>query len=128
IRMIMPRGTALALVVLLAACGGSPAPAASGTAAQITTYQGADRQQVLEAGAKKEGTMTWYTSLAGDIVDGLANGFKQKYGVQVDVFRGAENELITRATQEAQAGKYVFDVLESPISAGEIMGEAKLLG
>jgi iron(III) transport system substrate-binding protein len=118
---------------LLTACGGSAAPALSGSGAasagpaNIATYQGADRQQILEAGAKKEGAVTWYTSLAGDIIDSLANTFKQKYGVQVDVYRGTENEIITRVTQEAQAGKNVMDVVESPITTGEILGEAKLL-
>src|SRR5690349_19787110 len=64
----------LLALVLLAACGGSQAAgspaqsAASGaksgvptTATEIARYQGADRQQILEAGAKKEGTLTWYT-------------------------------------------------------------------
>jgi len=62
---------------------------------------------MLEAGAKKEGSLTWYTSLAGDIVDALANGFKQKYGIQVDVFRAAEDQLITKAPQEAQANNAI---------------------
>jgi iron(III) transport system substrate-binding protein len=129
-------GSFLASGLLLAACGGgsaASAPPAAGsggapsTPAQIATYQASDRQQVLEAGAKKEGTMTWYTSLAGDVVDNLANGFKQKYGVQVDVFRAAEDQLTTKATQEAQAGKQVFDVLESPPAAGAILGDSKIL-
>src|SRR5690348_16454948 len=128
---------ALASALLLAACGGgsaAPAPAASSAAAgapttpaQLAAYQGADRQQILEAGAKKEGTMTWYTALAGDVIEGLTNGFKQKYGVQVDVFRAAEDELTTKATQEAQAGKQVFDVIESPPAPGEILLEGKVV-
>ncbi|HEX6511050.1 MAG TPA: extracellular solute-binding protein [Chloroflexota bacterium] len=126
----------LSAALLLAACGGSAQPfASSGAAAsggamtpvQLAAYKGADRQQLLEGGAKKEGTLTWYTSLAGDVLDHLTGAFKQKYGIQVDVFRAAADQLITKATQEAQAGKNVMDVLESPPSTGAIMGEAKLL-
>ncbi|HLQ35821.1 MAG TPA: extracellular solute-binding protein [Chloroflexota bacterium] len=122
------------MALLLAACGGTAAPAPasgavalSGRVAELASYQGANRQQQLEAAAKKEGALNWYTSLAGEVVDNLANGFKQKYGIPVDVFRATEDGLITRATQEAEAGKQVFDVLESPASTGEIVGDAKLL-
>src|SRR5437764_6016956 len=105
--MRAPRLLALALAILgaslLAACGGSassPTPnpnpgaktsGAPSTLAELAAYQGPDRQQMLEAGAKKEGALTWYTSLAGDVIDGLTNGFKQKYGIPVDVFRAPED-------------------------------------
>jgi iron(III) transport system substrate-binding protein len=132
---------AFCLLPLVAACGGSaassgsaagsaPAPSASGkpsAIADLAAYRGADRQQMLEAGAKREGALTWYTSLAGDVIQALTDGFKAKYGIPVDVFRGDEGQLITRATQEAQAGKQVFDVVESPVSTGAILGEARLL-
>lgn len=127
------------LTLLLAACGGSaaPAPASSAgaassgppaTAPQIAAYKGADLQQMLEAGARKEGTVSWYTSLAGPVIDSLTADFKKKYPyLQVDVFRAAEDQLVTRATQEAQAGKQVFDVLESPPLPGLVLGDAKLI-
>ena len=133
-----------------ATAGGATAPAAKPTAASAPTavaaaqptagakpttpadlavYQGADRQQILEAGAKQEGTLTWYTSLAGDVIDKLTNGFKQKYPFikQVDVFRGNEGELLTRTTQETQAGQQVFDVLESQYTPIRILLDAKIL-
>src|SRR5690349_9754604 len=117
---------ALASLLALTACGGgaAPAPASSGattkasggaptTPEQIAAYQGSDRQQVLEAGAKKEGTLTWYTTLAGDILDSLTNDFKAKYPyLKVEVYRADESAILTRAIQESQAGKPVFDVIE----------------
>lgn len=140
-------GVAVALV-LLAACSPSAAiPAGSGGAgtgstqpapagavgpqsvAELAAYAGADRQQILEADAQKEGHLTWYTSLAGPVVDALLAGYQAKYPfVQADVFRGAEDDLVTRATQEAQAGQQVFDVLESPPDAVHILLDATLLG
>jgi iron(III) transport system substrate-binding protein len=131
------RGLGLAAVcAVLAACGsGSPAaaPVSSGGGAaptappDVARYQGADRQQVLEAGARKEGSVSWYTVMAGDAVDALSNGFKQKYpGVQVDVFRADAGEIVTRATQEAQAGKQVFDVVDMSSPQIDQLAEAKL--
>jgi len=130
-------------MLVLAACGGgSAAPAAQGgsgaqagaqsgpptTPEQLAAYTGADREQILEAGAKKEGTLTWYTSLAGPIVDSLANGFKAKYpGVNVDIFRSDESAILTRATQEAQANKPVFDVVEVTPTASLLLAQGKLI-
>lgn len=95
---------------------------------ELGKYQAADRQQVLEAGAHKEGSVTWYTVMAGDAVQAVANGFKAKYPyLQVDVFRADAGELVTRATQEAQAGKHVFDVMDISSPQIDLVGEAKLL-
>ena len=40
---------------------------------------GKDREQVLYAGAKSEGKVTWYTSLAGDSYKGMVKAFETKY-------------------------------------------------
>src|SRR4051794_4192843 len=62
-------------------------PAASGpptSYADLANYRGADREQVLYTGAKQEGTLAWYTTLAGDILTDLKAGFEAKYpGVKV---------------------------------------------
>ena len=36
------------------------------TIAELASYRGADREALLYAGAKTEGRIVWYTSLAGD--------------------------------------------------------------
>jgi hypothetical protein len=38
------------------------------TLGELVNYLGADREQVLYAGAKAEGKLMWYTSLAGRLV------------------------------------------------------------
>ena len=147
-RDFLALGVTVGATLALAACGGAAAPASNGspaassaakastaassgsptTAAQLASYQGADRQQLLEAGAKEEGQLTWYTSLAGDIIKELTNGFKAKYPfAKLEVFRAAENDLVTRAMQEHQAGKRVMDALETPIDGDLIFNESKLL-
>lgn len=131
---------AVIAVTVVSACGGaaapSAAPAASAstaasagtqakpptTVAELAAYQGADRQKILEDGAKKEGKVVWYTSLAGAAIDRLAAAFKQKYPyLTVDIFRGTESQLVTKATQELQAGQPSFDVIESQISAIQLL-------
>lgn len=122
-------------VSLLAACTAPAAPATSSKPAAgkpvgapaIAAYQGADRQTVLEEGSRQENQLTWYTSLAGSIIDRITEGFRAKYPhVKTDVFRGAENELVTRATQEGQAGQNVFDVIESPPTAIRVLADGGL--
>jgi anti-anti-sigma regulatory factor len=136
-----PRLLLAAALVLAAACGpsapasspastpaGEPAGGKPSTPAELAVFQGSDRQQVLEVGARREGRLTWYTSLAGDIVDRLLEGYKEKYPfMQTEVFRAAENELVTRATQEAQAGQHVFDVIESQVAAIRLLYDGNLL-
>ncbi|WP_161793365.1 ABC transporter substrate-binding protein [Cohnella kolymensis] len=57
--------------------------------------------------------MTWYTSLAGDIVNSLVKGFEEKYPfIKVEVFRGDQANVVQRITQEAQANKNIVDVIE----------------
>lgn len=133
-------------LVIVAACGGSSAPSASPspsaaasagasaaakvptTVAELAAYQGADRQKILEEGAKKEAKVVWYTSLAGAAIDRLAAGFKAKYPfIAVDIFRGTESELVTKATQELQANQPSFDVIESQISAIQLLFDAKYM-
>jgi iron(III) transport system substrate-binding protein len=126
---------AMVAVLLLAACGGAAQPAsktagggAPGTPPEVARYQGADRQQVLEAGARKEGTLSWYTAIAGDVITALTNGFQQKYPyLKVDVFRADELQLVQRITQETQAGTASFDVTDPNGGTGEIFAESKLI-
>src|SRR4029434_10185079 len=59
--------------------------------AELATYTGADREQMLAAGAKKEGKIVWYTALAGNSYRELAKAFEAKYGVQVESYRGTRD-------------------------------------
>ena len=143
-------GGVVALVVVLAACGspgasgsagapGKPGGGASsgasagagqgqGAAAGPLTYTGADRQQKLAAAAQQEGALSWYTSLTIGVAQDLAQRFEAKYpGVKVDLFRAADNDIITKVTEEARAGRGTADVLEMPTPTLRILKEAGLL-
>ena len=47
---------------------------------QLAAYNKPDREKVLYAGAKAEGKVTWYTSLAGDSYKKLAAAFNYPSG------------------------------------------------
>src|SRR4029450_3883579 len=98
------------------------------TLSELASYNGADREQILVAGAKTEGKVVWYTSLAGSSYKELAQGFEKKYpGIKVDVYRAASNELMARITAEAKARQYLVDTIETTLPLLKSLREAGLL-
>lgn len=80
---------------------------------EVAAYTGADRHQILLEGAKAEGKVVWYTSLSG-VYRELVDAFKRKYpDISIDVYRGGSTDLGPRLLNEAQAGRFVADALES---------------
>jgi ABC-type glycerol-3-phosphate transport system substrate-binding protein len=93
-----------AAVSLVAACGGSESNSGEGSAAaaQAFTYSGSDRDAYLAKCAADEGSLTWYTSLAGDVVDGMVRTFSEKHpNVKVETYRGEQTDIVSRVYQEA---------------------------
>ncbi len=84
------------------------------TMAELAMYSGADRQQILEEGAKKEGKLTFYTSgILKQAVNPVVESFKKKYPyIKVDIWRASSMELISRSTEEFRAGRQQFDAME----------------
>ncbi len=97
------------------------------TLADLAVYNGADREQLLVAGAKKEGKVVWYTALAGGSYKDLARAFETKYGVPVEAYRGASRDLIAKVLAESQAKKYLMDVAESSLPLLMLMRAMKRL-
>ena len=84
------------------------------TVSEIATYAAADREQILYAGAKSEGIVNWYTSLAGDSYKAMSRAFEAKYpGLRVEAFRNGGSELVTRISEEIKARRPSFDALET---------------
>ncbi len=95
---------------------------------QLAAYNKPDREQVLYTGAKTEGKITWYTSLAGGSYKDLAAAFEAKYpGVKVEAYRGTRQELGARILAETQAKRYIFDTLESTIPLLKLLRDNKLI-
>jgi iron(III) transport system substrate-binding protein len=84
------------------------------TISELVTYNGKDREQVLYAGAKAEGKVTWYTSLAGDSYKGMIKVFEAKYpGVKVESYRTNGGEITNRMVEEAKARRPIVDTIET---------------
>ena len=62
--------------------------------------------------AKKEGKVVWYTAMALEIAEQLANSFEKTYGIKVEMTRSASERVVARVLQEAQAGINNVDVIE----------------
>src|SRR5262245_65094045 len=73
---------ALVLALLAAWALIEPAPAQSAKASteDLASYAGADRTAKLVAGAKKEGSVSVYSSAAPDDLAALTTAFEKKYG------------------------------------------------
>jgi iron(III) transport system substrate-binding protein len=107
----------IAVVALLAIAASfvwlDPASAQPKTVAELAAYQGPDRQKILEEGAKKEGTFTWYTSgTVPTLVLPTIKAFNEKYpGIKVDYYRADGRSLLTRLLEEERSGNMKVDAI-----------------
>ncbi|MGH7773958.1 MAG: ABC transporter substrate-binding protein [Candidatus Binatia bacterium] len=93
---------------------------------ELATYTGADREQVLAEGAKKEGKVVWYTTLIA--YKEIAKFFESKYsGVKVEAYRTDSRDLIKRVLTEAQARRSQVDAIETTPPGLMTFREQKLL-
>src|SRR5262247_4508693 len=98
------------------------------TIAELVTYNGADRENILYNGAKTEGKITWYTSLAGESYKGMVKAFETKYpGVKVEAYRVSGSDIMVRMMEEAKAKRYIADTVETTEGNLMFMRDAYLL-
>ena len=114
------------LIISLVVFVTSYASAQTKSLADLANYRGADREELLKAGAKKEGKMVWYTSLTAH--RDIANIFEARYpGVKVETYRAGPNDLTRRLLSEAQSKRNIADLIETTPSTLMMMRENKLL-
>ncbi len=102
------------------------AAAQSKSLADLANYRGADREEMLKAGAKKEGKFVWYTSLTAH--RDIANVFEAKYpGVKVETYRAGPSDLTRRLLSEAQSKRGIADIIETTPPTLIMMRDEKLL-
>jgi len=82
---------------------------------KLATYKGADRAQILEAGARKEKTLTFYTAMIVDqAVRPIKAAFEKKYPyLELKYARNNPGIMIKKLIAESKAGNPVADVAES---------------
>ncbi len=76
------------------------------------------RHQKLVEAARKEGTLTFYTSIAEKDGPVLAADFEKRYGVKVNIWRASTTKVLQRVIVESQANRWDFDAVD--ISAPEM--------
>ena len=102
------------VVCLLASAGLQPAIAADAK---------------LIAAAKKERSVTWYTTLIiNQLGRPMAAAFQKKYGIKVNMIRQRTSDIILRISNEHKAGKMQADVVDGtstiePLKRQGIMAE-----
>lgn len=84
------------------------------TIQELAMYKGPDYEQMLLEGAKKEGKVVWYTTLAGKSYKTIEAEFAEKYpDVKIEVYRANSRDLSSRILGEAQTKQYLVDTIES---------------
>ena len=89
---------ALAVVAMLGLCAALPARA-----------QAPDRADA--DAARKEGSVSWYTSTPVALAQQLADAFRQQSGVEVELLRTGGQAVLRRLQQEIGAGRPGADVM-----------------
>jgi iron(III) transport system substrate-binding protein len=131
----MARMTALpglALVLMGLHLGAVPAalaqPARTATPAEaIALYQGQDREQKLLEGARKEGTLSLYTSMIAADQEVLTDAFSKKYGIKLQSWRSSSEGLLQKMVAEARAGRYEADLIDNNVNQVEALRREQLL-
>lgn len=114
---------ALLLVAAPAALGQSP----DAPNRELYLYQGPDRMQRLVEGARKERTLTLYSTMT--VGDGKAFGdaFERKYGVRLVHWRTSSEKIVARAVAEARGKRHEADVFESSVPHMEALRREQIL-
>lgn len=117
--------TCLVIAAALAGLHSAAAPAQKPD--EILSYQGADREKRLIEQARKEGTLSLYTSLAPTESKPLAEAFEKKHGVKVELWRSQSERVVQRVLSEAKAGRHTMDVVATNGPEMESLAREKVL-
>lgn len=82
--------------------------------AELALYKGADRQRILEEGAKKEGKLTFYTG--GVLTQGVrpaVAAFEKKYPyIKVTIWNASADQTVPKVLEESKSKKNLVDAIE----------------
>jgi len=115
-------GAAASAWPLIARAQGSAA-----SAADVAAMSGPDRTERLIAGAKKEATVSLYSSATVEDIGALIEAFEKKYGFAVRIWRGSSEDILKRVVTEARGGRFDADVFETGALTMEALHREKLL-
>jgi iron(III) transport system substrate-binding protein len=79
------------------------------------------------AAARKEGTLTFYTSIAEQDMSRIVGPFERKYGIRVQVWRAGTDKVLQRTISEAAARRYEVDAIHFGSPEMEALHREKIL-
>jgi iron(III) transport system substrate-binding protein len=85
------------------------------------------RHQALVEAAKKEGTLTFYTSIPEKDMASLTEDFARRYGVKVVIWRASTDKILQRLVAEKRANRWDFDAVDISSPELEALYQEKLL-
>jgi iron(III) transport system substrate-binding protein len=96
-------------------------------AQNLFDYEGADRMARIVAAAKKDASLTLYTTIAEKDLPAILKPFEQKYGIKVNVWRAGTDKVLQRTVTEANAKKYDVDAIHFGSPEMEALSREKIL-
>lgn len=83
------------------------------TVAELALYDGTDRQQILEEGARKEGKLLFYSTGAPAAIRPVVDAFQKKYPfIKVEFWRASSSPLVSRLFEEFKSNRLIVDAVE----------------
>jgi iron(III) transport system substrate-binding protein len=92
-----------------------------------SALSGPERTAQLLDVAKKEGSVTVYSSMPQDDMAALASEFEKRYGIKVKVWRAGSEKLLQRVVLEARSNHFEMDVSDTNGPEMEAMHREHLL-
>jgi iron(III) transport system substrate-binding protein len=77
--------------------------------------------------ARKEGTLTLYTTIAEKDLPAIIKPFEDKYGIKVNVWRAGTDKVLQRAVAETRAKRHEFDAVHFGAPEMEALSREKIL-
>lgn len=105
----------------------SEAPAQTSRVAEVASYQGPDRTQRLIEGARREGSLTFYSNMPTDDNTAVVAAFERKYGIKINLYRASSEEIRQRVVNEARARRFEVDFVLNNSPAMEALNAERLL-
>src|SRR5712691_1732055 len=95
--------------------------------AAVAAFAGADREQRLVEGGRREGSLTLYSNAPTEDNAELVGAFTKKYGIKINLWRASSEDIRQRALAEARAKRFDVDFILNNAPALEALRNENLL-
>ncbi len=94
----------------------------------ITRLQGKEREDRLLEGARRDGSLIWYSSATAEDSQALIEKFRGQYpSLRIQHYRSPSEKMVERILVESRAGKFAADVVSLPEIEMQVLFKRNLL-